>query len=138
MCVILGKCGPDDRCCSGNKHKICSEYFEGVYVSVDRFYQRDGISTVQDAVTKLYRCVVWNKMEDKMENGWGPGKGARSRGVGSDEGDMACQHNDPGTIQSRNCARCILCFKIYFILPYFRPLAQFGVVAGVIPWQDGR
>lgn len=42
-------------------------------------------ATVQDAVTKLYSCVVEIKMKAEFEDGCGPSKGAGRRGVGSRE-----------------------------------------------------
>ena len=59
-------------------------------MSVAIFYHRDS-ATVQNAVTKLYRCLVEIKMkaEFKNEKRVCLSKGAGSRGVGSREGDIA-------------------------------------------------
>lgn len=40
----------------------------GVYMSVDRFYQRDSVTTVQDAVLNLYRCVVEINTKARFED----------------------------------------------------------------------
>ena len=39
---------------------------------------------MQDAVMKLYRCLVEIKMKAELKNGCGTSKGAGSRGVGSE------------------------------------------------------
>lgn len=37
-----------------------------------RHCHRDSIINLQDAVRKLYRCVVDLKMKAELEDGWGP------------------------------------------------------------------
>ena len=41
----------------------------GVYMSAARLCHWDSMTTVQDAVTKLYRCVVDMKMKATFQNG---------------------------------------------------------------------
>lgn len=41
-----------------------------VCLSVDRFCKHDGITTVQDAITELYKCVVEIKMKAEFEGVW--------------------------------------------------------------------
>ena len=51
-----------------------------LFVSVDRFCHRDSViavATVQDAVTKLYRCVV-NDVMGELEAGCGLSKQGQS------------------------------------------------------------
>lgn len=47
-------------------------------MSVDRLCHRQSVATVQDAVTRLYRCVVEMKMKAAFKNGCGLSKGAES------------------------------------------------------------
>ena len=64
-----------DTYCSGNYHRDGFEYFGrrsysmSVCLSVDGFCQYDGVATVQDAVMKLYRCVVDIKIKVEFEKG---------------------------------------------------------------------
>ena len=44
-------------------------------MSVDTFCQCNSVAMVQDAATKLYRCVVEILMKDKFENGCGRARG---------------------------------------------------------------
>ena len=77
--VIIAKYGPDLTYCSGHYHRGCSfGRFLYVCLSLVRFCQSNSIATVQDAVMKLYRCVVEMKMKVEFEDGCGPSKGARS------------------------------------------------------------
>lgn len=72
--VIETKCGPRDNFCIGtitkgllsintgsvclDKRKIMVGWKDGWFLSMDRFCQRNSVTTVQAAVTKLYRCIV--------------------------------------------------------------------------------
>lgn len=56
---------------------------------MDRFCQRNNVTTVQDAVTKLYKCVVEIKMKAHVEDGCGPSMSVGSRGLGSKERSIA-------------------------------------------------
>ena len=48
--------------------------------------QHDSVSTVQHAVTQLYRPVV--EMKEEFENGCGPSKEAGSRGLEIEKGPL--------------------------------------------------
>ena len=77
-CVILAKCGPDDTL----YHRRGLEYF----VRTADFCQRDTDAAVQDAVTKLYRCVVEIKMKaEEFVDGCGPSKDTKRKGERSRE-----------------------------------------------------
>lgn len=84
LCVygIMAKCDPGDIYCSGNYNRSSFEYLArclcpSVLLSVEGFYSCDTLTTVQDAVMKLYRCgVVEIKMTVKFKDGCGPSKRA--------------------------------------------------------------
>ena len=59
-----------------------------ICLSVDRLFHHDSTTTVQEAVTTLYRCVAEIKMKE-FEDGCGQRKGAGCRGVGGWEGAIA-------------------------------------------------
>lgn len=70
-------------------HVLCLHLTLFICWSVDRFCHRGTITTVQDAVTKHYRCVDEIKVKVDFENGCGPSKSTGSKGVGS--GDFTAQ-----------------------------------------------
>lgn len=78
------KCARRDSHFSRNFHKSSFEaVLLGFYVSVERFCEPDSIPTVRDAVTKLCRHAVENKMEAEYKGACGLRKCARIRGPGN-------------------------------------------------------
>lgn len=68
--AVMAKCGPGDTHCSQNYQRTGFQYFARYFLClfVNRFCQYNNVTTLQDAVTTLNRCVVEIKMRAKFED----------------------------------------------------------------------
>lgn len=75
QCLCMWHHGPGDIGCRGNAHISSFEYFaRGLYVCLWTYFcQPANVTTVQDTVTKMKRCVV------EFDGGRGPSKGPGGR-----------------------------------------------------------
>ncbi len=71
VCVIMAKLLQERPILEGTTTEAALSALPGVFMSVDRFSQCDGISTVQDAVLKLQLCALEIITKTQFETGVG-------------------------------------------------------------------